>query len=72
MRPNSYNGGPAYDAKKADQEIKYCTSCKRCWQIDNESSRTMFNRARKKIVYNHYDNFPTIGKKRKTCMQCSK
>lgn len=69
-QPNDNNGGPDYDAKKADKEIKYCTRCKKCWQIDLESTRESHNRAKQKIIYNYYNNFPTIGKKREFCTKC--
>ena len=68
--PNDSNGGPAYDAKKADKHIKYCVTCKKCWQIDLESSRETYNRLLKITIYNYYENFPSIGKKRKTCNRC--
>tara|TARA_R100000315_G_C5223370_1_gene134880 strand:- start:736 stop:1230 length:495 start_codon:yes stop_codon:yes gene_type:complete len=68
--PNDFNGGPDYDAKKADKEIKFCTHCKKCWQIDKETSRESHNRAKKKIIYNYYENFPSIGKAKKICIQC--
>ena len=68
--PNDFNGGPDYDAKKADKEIKYCINCKCCWQIDLEKSREYYNRRNKKLIYNYYNNFPTIGKERKICIKC--
>ena len=69
-QPNSFNGGPSYDAKKADKEIKYCKKCKQCWQKDMETSNESHNRARNRIKYRHYNDFPSLGKKRELCNKC--
>ena len=59
-----------FDAKKADELIKYCKECKMCWQVDWEASRSTYNRERNRTLYNHYDNFPTYGKEREICPMC--
>ena len=51
-----------YDSKKADDAVFYCKSCKNCWEEVNTSSKNT-------QVY-FYKNFPTYGKKRKTCGEC--
>ena len=30
-----------YDAKKADNFIKYCTKCKKCWEITVGSAQSL-------------------------------
>ena len=62
--------GTRLDAIKADENIYFCKNCNHCWQIDWEESRSTYNRKIGKVVYKHYDNFPTFKKKRKTCNIC--
>jgi superfamily II helicase len=51
----------SYDGKKADNAIKYCEICKRCWEMDY---------VKKNI--NHYEDFPTYKRQRKICKNCLK
>jgi len=52
-------------SNKADRIIKYCNSCKYCWEPEYNTTR--FKRGRL-IVY--YKDFPTYGKPRKECPKC--
>ena len=49
--------------KNSNNFLKYCTKCRKVWE---NSSRT--GGSITKVVY--YDDFPTIGKDRKTCEKC--
>lgn len=49
------------DSVRADEFIKHCTSCKRCWEYD---------RRNKQGSLHVYDNFPTYGKQKETCPIC--
>lgn len=60
----------AYDAKRADQHIKYCPDCNRCYEIDTEQSKMKSNRIIGKKIYLYYENFPTYGKQVKICNRC--
>lgn len=53
------------DAKKADKNIKYCTKCKQCWEID------CLNHSRNRLdIHNYYSNFPSYGKIKEICNKC--
>ena len=45
------------DAKSADNNIKYCKSCNKCWEIQLMNN---FRKKERKIIY--YDDFPNYGK----------
>jgi hypothetical protein len=73
-----YNGGPnnmrqvkykqnEYDAKKADGSIKYCTKCRKCWEITVGSAQSN-GKKRRNLLY--YDNFVSYGKEKKICKMC--
>tara|TARA_R110001592_G_scaffold116081_2_gene317120 strand:- start:1109 stop:1360 length:252 start_codon:yes stop_codon:yes gene_type:complete len=44
---------------KVDDQIKYCNSCERCYQIELPE---------RNIIY--YENFPRIGKEKRRCKIC--
>jgi hypothetical protein len=50
-----------YDGKRADKHIKYCESCKMCWEKTGNH---------KELEY--YEDFPTYKRKRETCIVCLK
>jgi len=55
-----------YDSKMADESIKHCTKCNKCYE------RTVMRNYRKKnkiVIF--YDDFPTFGKEKETCVVCS-
>ena len=55
-----------YDSKMADESIKHCTKCNKCFE------RTVMRNYRKKnkiVIF--YDDFPTFGKEKETCVVCS-
>ena len=55
-----------YDSKTADESIKHCTKCNKCFE------RTLMRNYRKKnkiVIF--YDDFPTFGKEKETCVVCS-
>jgi len=58
------------DSLNADEVIKYCETCNKCWEKTRlgitENSRTV---EKNFIIF--YEDFPTYGKKRKTCHQCN-
>ena len=47
-------------AKKADEKIKHCLTCKQCYEWDYLSKQ-----------YSYYDDFPTYGKAKEDCPKCS-
>tara|TARA_R110002020_G_C16071182_1_gene756248 strand:- start:202 stop:441 length:240 start_codon:yes stop_codon:yes gene_type:complete len=51
------------DGKNADNRIKYCNKCKKCWEGD-------YYALNKNIPIIHYDDFPSYGKKIETCDDC--
>ena len=61
----SQNTGNIHYIKRDDQ-VKFCPECKKCWEMIYQSSHS-----HKKIPH-HYEDFPTIGKKRETCPSCEK
>ena len=61
--PRRYKISNTFDAKKADQDIKYCKKCNRCWELVRSSNNY-------KII--HYKDFPTYKRKRETCSFCAK
>ena len=56
-RSSGYN----FDAKKADNDLKACPSCKMVWQVRE------FNDT---IEYQYYDSVPRYGKIKKVCPRC--
>lgn len=52
------------DAKKADRNIYFCTSCNTCWEIIGK------NQGYSKNSVSYYENFPTYGKIKKQCIRC--
>ena len=49
--------------QKADQNIKYCMACFKCWErkckTDNSTTK-----------YNWYEDFPTYGMEKQICPKC--
>ncbi len=58
------------DARKADEWIKYCPTCKKCWEFDRFASRCGTNRSKGYKIYMYYNNFPIYGKEKKVCNKC--
>tara|TARA_B110000444_G_C18844154_1_gene600837 strand:+ start:1150 stop:1422 length:273 start_codon:yes stop_codon:yes gene_type:complete len=58
------------DAKLVDKYVKYCKSCKRCWEIDVQATRNQKNLHSENIIISHYIDFPSYGKKKEICKQC--
>lgn len=58
------------DARRADKKIKFCNSCKRCWEYDKASMRNLKQKRKGSFVVKHYQSFPTYGKKREKCEDC--
>jgi len=56
------------DAKRADDYISYCNTCKRCWE--RKFLKGSSGRSRNKI--NHYSDFVSYGRTRKECLTCQK
>lgn len=64
---NDYKYGPktksrsgyTWSKKMADDVLFVCTSCKVVWELESRTNN---------IAY--YDDFPTLGKKRKECPKC--
>jgi len=57
-RKDSHNN---FDAKKADNDLKACPSCRLVWEI------TVSNNT---IEHKYYRNFPTFGKEKSVCPGC--
>ena len=53
------------DAKSADNNIKYCRSCNKCWEIQLMNN---FRKRERKLIY--YEDFPNYGKVKETCDAC--
>lgn len=66
-QPTNYerSQGFNYDSKQADQNIKYCTSCDRCYEVTN-----IKNSRKKNPIIIFYDDFPTYGKTKDNCPVC--
>tara|TARA_R100000234_G_C4953448_1_gene158464 strand:+ start:214 stop:519 length:306 start_codon:yes stop_codon:yes gene_type:complete len=58
------------DAKRADDEILHCTKCNFCWQFNSQLSRTKHYKNNNIKLYLYYENFPTYGRKKRTCPDC--
>ena len=55
-----------YDAKLADERIKFCIKCSMCWETP---------KSRKEKTYlkpSYYQSFPSYGKPREMCPQCKR
>tara|TARA_R100000458_G_C8041226_1_gene92497 strand:- start:292 stop:525 length:234 start_codon:yes stop_codon:yes gene_type:complete len=61
--PRKYKRSNSFDSKKADQDIKYCKKCKRCWEVVRTSNSN-------KLI--HYKDFPTYKRIREICSFCVK
>ncbi len=59
--PKKIKHKKSYDGKRADNLIKYCESCKRCWEYNGNLK-----------ILAHYEDFPTYKRERKTCKLCLK
>ena len=59
--PKKIKHKKSYDGKRADKNIKYCESCKRCWEYNGNIKNLA-----------HYEDFPTYKRERKTCKICLK
>lgn len=59
-----------FDSKLADQRVKFCTKCKKCWEIDRVKSKDPHLLKKKKKFVNYYEDFPTWGKEKETCQKC--
>ncbi len=51
---------------KKDDQLKYCTKCKRVW----EDCSRVGGDSKSKSKINWYNDFPTYGKPRETCVKC--
>jgi|TARA_R100000482_G_scaffold124916_3_gene79870 hypothetical protein len=62
-----------FDSKLADQYIKYCLQCKRCWELSSAFRVNKKNGKRNiEDFISYYVNFPTYGKQRRQCPRCKK
>ncbi len=59
-----------YDARLADEKIKLCKTCNRCWEVDKEATKSSYNRKIGRIVYSYYEDFPKYGKQIQECLKC--
>jgi hypothetical protein len=58
------------DGIATDEVIKYCKTCKKCWE-QLRMNVTENNKSGDKQFITYYEDFPTYGKGRKTCHQCN-
>jgi len=59
-----------FEAKLADKTIRYCTSCRQCWEVVRRITSIDRKKVSLKNVY-YYKNFPSYGKEKVTCLHCS-
>lgn len=59
-----------FEAKLADRTIRYCTQCKKCWEIILRTAQIDYKKVSLKNVH-YYSNFPSYGKEKKICLHCS-
>ncbi len=48
-----------------DKQIFFCKKCKKCWQKARFRGIKCYDNG-----VEYYDDFPSINKKRKTCLNC--
>tara|TARA_R110000796_G_scaffold33027_4_gene85966 strand:+ start:4335 stop:4601 length:267 start_codon:yes stop_codon:yes gene_type:complete len=77
-KDDEFHNNPLYgnrfcnaDSRKADKSIMFCSNCKRCWEFDKPTMRNLKRRNKGKFVTKHYLNFPSYGKKRQLCEDCT-
>lgn len=58
------------DSLNADEVIKYCKACNKCWE-QLVIQLTIKSRGIDTDFITYYDDFPTYGKEKKTCHQCN-
>ena len=61
---------PTLDSKLADVSIKFCDSCKKCWEIVGVHKWKKRKRTFLK-TFLFLDDFPSWGKKRMDCYKCA-
>tara|TARA_B100000287_G_scaffold84667_1_gene77301 strand:+ start:423 stop:683 length:261 start_codon:yes stop_codon:yes gene_type:complete len=54
-------GKANYDSKLADKDIKYCPTCRVCWEWSYQSS---------KLYVERYKDFVGYGKIKQVCTMC--
>lgn len=60
-----YVNGSHLEGRFADQKIKYCKKCNKCHEF---IKRNDFHRKVEGYIF--YEDFPTFGKERETCIVC--
>lgn len=58
------------DSKQADQNIKYCCDCNRCWEMDRTKAHQSHKARGTFSAYLYYEDFPSYGKQVKQCPSC--
>jgi len=63
MNQINKQGSWRIDSKRADKSIKFCPSCKQCYE-------DLYDRRwqSKNIIY--YNNFPSYKKEKRICFKC--
>ena len=58
------------EAKRADQDIKFCPVCELCYEkyADSYNKKHLTDAGKK--LYVHYEDFPSYGKQVKICPAC--
>jgi len=68
MLLNKVMGAWRGDARRADESIKHCKKCNKCWEMVSYCAGT--SGQRKKWIAQYYNNFVSYGKSKKTCPRC--
>ena len=64
LRQKRHYNGHAKTGGQADDDIKYCKVCDRCWE------HRRMNNGNKEEKILHYNDFVTYGKGREVCTVC--
>ena len=65
-----YKARDKRDSVLADENIKYCKKCNRCWEISYIAGKNDKHKQDKDCYIKYYVDFPKYGKKKTICKWC--